>query len=267
MYIDESSKPTEKLKAWYLFTDDFIAGTQHLSNRELGIYIRLLCWNWNKNCKGIPNDKNIIYRIAYCFTEPDKFATDKILEEFFVNIQDTPNIRWQNLRQVKEWLYINNKIENARENGKKGGRPKKNQTETPLPLTPAPNKNINIFVEEVWNKLTLKRGSRVKAFEIWKKLKIENNILIEKYNALWSKTDEEKFMPHFYKWLKDCRWEDELSHEKKNDLGIYSRDRFANLESWKKGRRYPLDSDQDIIEAYKQGKITKEAMEKMSIYV
>ncbi len=42
---------------------------------------------------------------------------------------------------------------------------------------------------------------------------------------------------------------------------------IAIVTSWKKGRRYPLDSDQDIIEAYKQGKITKEAMEKMSIYV
>ena len=27
MIIDENSKPREKLKAWYLFTDDFIAGT------------------------------------------------------------------------------------------------------------------------------------------------------------------------------------------------------------------------------------------------
>ena len=32
MIIDENSKPREKLKAWYLFTDDFIAGTQHLTN-------------------------------------------------------------------------------------------------------------------------------------------------------------------------------------------------------------------------------------------
>ena len=54
MIIDENSKPREKLKAWYLFTDDFIAGTQHLTNQEVGIYIRLLCWNWNKRCSGIP---------------------------------------------------------------------------------------------------------------------------------------------------------------------------------------------------------------------
>ena len=34
MFIDENSKPKEKLKAWYLFTEDFIAGTQHLTNQE-----------------------------------------------------------------------------------------------------------------------------------------------------------------------------------------------------------------------------------------
>ena len=34
MFIDENSKPKEKLKAWYLFTEDFIAGTSHLTNEE-----------------------------------------------------------------------------------------------------------------------------------------------------------------------------------------------------------------------------------------
>ena len=48
MIITEDSKPKEKLKAWYLFTEDFVAGTQHLNNEQIGIYIRLLCWNWNK---------------------------------------------------------------------------------------------------------------------------------------------------------------------------------------------------------------------------
>ena len=27
MFIEENSKPNEKLKAWYLFTEDFVAGT------------------------------------------------------------------------------------------------------------------------------------------------------------------------------------------------------------------------------------------------
>ena len=42
MFIEENSTPSEKLKAWYLFTDDFVAGTQHLSPLAVGIYVRLL---------------------------------------------------------------------------------------------------------------------------------------------------------------------------------------------------------------------------------
>ena len=63
MFIDETSKPSDKLKAWYLFTEDFIAGTQHLTPIEIGCYVRLLCWNWNKRCKGIPDDSEMINRI------------------------------------------------------------------------------------------------------------------------------------------------------------------------------------------------------------
>ena len=76
MFIDENSKPTEKLKAWYLFTEDFIAGTQHLTNQEIGIYIRLLCWNWNKKCPGLPQDMNTILRIANCITDSEKISCE-----------------------------------------------------------------------------------------------------------------------------------------------------------------------------------------------
>ena len=82
--IHEDSKPKEKLKAWYLFTDSFISRTSHLTNLECGIYIRLLCWNWNKSCKGIPSDNITYYRIASCHTHNEKVACDAILKEFFV---------------------------------------------------------------------------------------------------------------------------------------------------------------------------------------
>ena len=43
------------------------------------------------------------------------------------------------------------------------------------------------------------------------------------------------------------------------------RDPFTNLSSWQKGFRTLNDTDQDIREAYRQGKVSKEAMDKMSI--
>ena len=82
--IDENSKPKDKLKAWYLFTEDFIAGTQHLTNEQIGIYIRLLCWNWNKRCSGILNNENTYFRIGNCITDSEKESCKQVLDQFFV---------------------------------------------------------------------------------------------------------------------------------------------------------------------------------------
>ena len=130
MIIDENSKPREKLKAWYLFTDDFIAGTQHLTNLEVGIYIRLLCWNWNKKCVGIPSDNITYYRIASCHTHNEKEACDNVLREFFILMETN---KYQNAKQLEEYLFITRRMEASRENGRLGGRPK-NLAKTPLPL-------------------------------------------------------------------------------------------------------------------------------------
>ena len=120
--IHEDSKPKEKLKAWYLFTNDFIAGTQHLTNEQIGIYIRLLCYNWNKGCSGIPSDNITYYRIASCHTHNEKVACDAVIKEFFVLLDN--NI-YQNERQLQEYLFISNRMVASRKNGRLGGRPKK----------------------------------------------------------------------------------------------------------------------------------------------
>ena len=53
----------------------------------------------------------------------------------------------------------------------------------------------------------------------------------------------------------------------RDDFGFKKRDPFTNLSSWQKGFRTLNDTDHDIIEAYRQGKVSKEAMDKMSISV
>ena len=40
-----------KLPSLPLFTDTFTAETVHLTNEQVGIYIRLLCFAWTKNAK------------------------------------------------------------------------------------------------------------------------------------------------------------------------------------------------------------------------
>ena len=73
---------------------------------------------------------------------------------------------------------------------------------------------------------------------------------------------------HFRTWLNNIGWENEPTKpEIKDDFGIQKRDPFINLTSWQKGFRTMNDTDQDIREAYRQGKVSKEAMDKMSISV
>ena len=137
MFIEENSKPNEKLKAWYLFTEDFVAGTSHLTNEEVGIYIRLLCWNWNKRCIGIPKDEMTYHRIASCITNNEKVACTKVLNEFFHLVNEV----FQNERQLQEYLFITRRIEASKQNGKLGGRPKKPRVEPKArqkPPTPTP---------------------------------------------------------------------------------------------------------------------------------
>ena len=42
-------KEINKFHALQLFTDTFAAETVHLTNEQVGIYIRLLCFAWTKN--------------------------------------------------------------------------------------------------------------------------------------------------------------------------------------------------------------------------
>ena len=276
MIIDEASSPSDKLKAWYLFTEDFVAGTQHLTPIEVGCYVRLLCWNWNKRCRGIPDDSNVLDRICCAHTEEEKEAVGKVINEFFtLLIAEKPeDNKWQNKRQLREWLYINKRIENARENGKKGGRPKKNPDETPLPLTPTPNINNNSmmdFEKDIWNSINLKRGSKKRAFKEWVRIKdsVKSSIIVENYNKLISNTNDKQYVPHLSSWLSAERWEENLDLTKKEEdnFGIIPRDPYRNLSFWQKGRKMPQDFDRDIEIMHKKGKITDEAMKKMGFSI
>ena len=62
------TKEINKFHALQLFTDTFAAETVHLTNEQVGIYIRLLCFAWTKNAKPFtdPPDKiNVSYFIFF----------------------------------------------------------------------------------------------------------------------------------------------------------------------------------------------------------
>ena len=269
MFIDENSKPKEKLKAWYLFTEDFIAGTQHLTNQEIGIYIRLLCWNWNKKCPGLPKDMNTILRIANCITDSEKISCEKIVNEFFVLIND----HYQNERQLQEYLYITKRIEASKENGKLGGRPKKPSTNpptsTPTSTSSKSSKEYNPLFNKFWDKIDNKisKGIAEKNFlkveDEWKE-KAED--LADMYNKYYNSVPDKQFAKQPAFWLSAKKYLDEIP-KIKNNFGIIDRDEttltmFVDAIKNKKVTRFIKDwayKHKNIVDrGIKEGKITKE---------
>ena len=61
-----------KLPSMPLFVDVFVSDTVHLSNEQMGMYIRLLFFAWNKNGEGIPDDAELINRVCLANTEKEK---------------------------------------------------------------------------------------------------------------------------------------------------------------------------------------------------
>jgi len=277
MFIEENSKPKEKLRAWYLFTEDFVAGTQHLTNEEIGIYIRLLCYNWNKRCKGIPCDNMTYYRIASCITESEKASCHKILEQFFIQIGE----HFQNERQLQEYLYITRRQNASRENGKLGGRPKKPKEQpnaepkvypsrnapTPTP-TPTPIKtklSNNVYFNKFWDKIPNKvsKGIAEKNFlKIEKEWLEQPEKLADMYKNYYNSIEDKQFAKQPAFWLSAKKYLDEQPVRKKDnspaDPYVNRINLFKDAIEAKNGtqfikgyaQRYPSDVERAISEGH-----------------
>ena len=266
MFISKESKPQEKLKAWYLFTEDFIAGTQHLTNEQIGVYIRLLCWNWNKRCKGIPLDPNSYYRIANCITEQEKISCNEVIKQFFVEVQD----HYQNERQLQEYLFITKRIEASKINGRLGGRPKK-PSHNPPTLTTTPTikpktkkkDNFPLFWNKIVNKVS--KGIAEKNFKSldaeWKDKPEE---LAEMYNKYYHSIEDKKFCKQVGFWLSAKKYEDQEAQIENKSGEVYplrlkmfkqaikDKDKSSFITSFA-NQHFP-----DVQRAIKEGEITKE---------
>ena len=269
MIIDENSKPREKLKAWYLFTDDFIAGTQHLTNLEVGIYIRLLCWNWNKKCVGIPSDNITYYRIASCHTHNEREACDNVLREFFILMETN---KYQNAKQLEEYVYITRRMEASRENGRLGGRPKKPSQNPPTTTTTNTTKQTKInysphflkFWDKVVNKVSkgIAEKNYVKLDKEWLEKPVE---LATMYNNYYNSIEDKQFAKQPAFWLSARKYEDEEPKKVNNEkLSQYE----YRLEIFKKAivnghgskfvQKYAQSHSYDVRRAIEEGHFTKE---------
>ena len=253
---------TNKFHALQLFTDTFIAETVHLTNEQVGIYIRLLCFAWTKNTK--PFTTESARRICQCTSAECEYTVDDILREFF--IFDKENFTWTQKRLKGEHEYLTAKYQRKSYAGKKGADAKwsaNGKTMTPIPIPkPIPNNKYSSIFEELWKGLIIKRGSKWKAYQTFTKVcndMPKKETIIDIYNKQMQGI-EDKFVPHFSTWLSQRRWEmeeiDQIKQEspvnlrqKMEKLGFdfrHSEDRFDYFK--KDGKEYKIDRyDKDHI--------------------
>jgi len=101
---------------------DYAKNAGHLSMLEHGAYTLLLDRYYSTE-KGIPTDQ--AYKVARAHTKPERAAVDSVLKEFFTLTGGV----WMKNRCEEEIVAAHARIAAAQENGKKGGRPRKIETQ------------------------------------------------------------------------------------------------------------------------------------------
>ena len=259
----------QKIWKMGISTDSFIADTVNLTNEEIGIYFRLLCYSW-KNDANLPKDISRLKRIVQN-AEEDRI--NYIIETYFIENDQG----YYNKAQREELDWVVEKSDKAKEAAdKRWSNANASQTHMRTQSSYSysnsyNNKIINDAFEKIWNNLKIKRGTKAKGLKAYNKLhgKVEPNTLIEKFNAKADSLEDKTFLPHFSSWLNAEGWTEELLPDKKENASIeaVNRNKFQKRPLWQKGIKTMNDDDQDILFKYKQGEITKEAMEKMNFSI
>ena len=102
---------------------DYAKDTAHLSMLEHGAYTLLMDRYYSTELP-IPQDQT--YRVTRARSKEEKLAVDVVLAEFFKLVDGF----YTKGRIDEEITKVQSKIKAAQENGKRGGRPKKNPKET-----------------------------------------------------------------------------------------------------------------------------------------
>lgn len=105
---------------------DYRTDTQHLTLLEHGVYMTLMATYYTSE-QPLPKDERQLLRLAGARTDEEKQAVLDVVNEFFIPTET----HWVHSRIDFELSEYHSKAEANRENGKKGGRPKKNPPQKP----------------------------------------------------------------------------------------------------------------------------------------
>lgn len=110
------------------FPGDIQRKTSHLTPAEMGIYDRLMDWYYS-NERPLPVEPHRSWSIAGAVMPDDQAAVARVLEEFFARTAEG----WVLARAEEVIAEAQPRIQAARENGKKGGRPTGSKKPTGFP--------------------------------------------------------------------------------------------------------------------------------------
>ena len=238
---------------------DWRMGCSGMTAQQEGLYIRLYTQLGSLNGRGLPNDFNIIYRMVCDPSDnPETIQHQKEDLMWVINAKLTLiDGRYHQLRQKKSREDKIEIVKLRQESGKKGGLAKAKQKSSKV----SDSESISIY-NNIWEKLSIKRGSKSVAFNSWLKnaKDIKPEILIEKFNALCSSVDDPKFIPHFATWLNHERWEEELPSKREIDnFGIQPKKSHKDyVHAVKKGMRLLAITDDMVRQMRKENLITEE---------
>ena len=116
---------------------DYDSATAHLTWAEDMAYTRILRLYY-RNDGMLPSCERAICRLIRATSKEERIAVDTVLNEFFVRSEDG----WKNKRADEEIAEYQARANKNREHGKKGGRPRKHETQM------VSENNPNGFCEE-----------------------------------------------------------------------------------------------------------------------
>lgn len=103
-----------------VFTDALIGDTLHLTTEEFGAYCLLLFATWRNNGEALTD--NDVELSTICRVPLAKWK--KSLKPKLIRFFNTSDGRLHQKRLEKEWAYVQERADNSRRNGSKGGRPR-----------------------------------------------------------------------------------------------------------------------------------------------
>ena len=208
------------------YTSDFLIGVTDMPFLERGYYITLLC---------LQHQKGHLSEETICFTLGlNSFSQiPKVMEKF---VKDKNGLYYQH-RMEEETQKRAAFTESRRNNGKKGGRPPREDVDDKNHMdnhmeNENENENVNVNVndkenetkqnlqnqrfDEFW-KIYPKKVGKEAARKSWMKVKPDKALFIKMLEAVeiakkskqWQK-DNGQYIPNPSTWLNQGRWDDEL---------------------------------------------------------